>query len=617
MKMKKIIFWILSILLISPVFANDSVSPVVYSASWDRLYINYWYNYYSTYYADSSVRCWKWQFFWLGIYSDYYNWIFNFSWVTDNNLTYWNSSIYLLWLNNWYFLSNSPVVSLNFIGSVYRDWLACNSRAYPGFVNNSHFVIGFDSSNNLHNITYLPDFWYSFNYYEGINSSMVLLYNTDSLLTNSFTSTWFNDFIYIDKNRNQYFMFDNLKLYSKYWSAVDIPDWYIRKKFYIGWDFSYSTVYWNSSEYNFYSVVDSWIIAVWWDFSVFSVSPNYWYFLFHIVDYSNWYYSANSSTFILSKTDSWIIYNAYNVFSNNVSELLSLTPIRKWYFNWDFNSFVNSDWQYFEVYWSYTNWVTFRVYSFNSSNEFSNYSFSFIEDSSVPVINLNWESVSNTPEDLQLLYCQQNPTSPYCNWIYTWSRDEVRCWINNSWVVNCYFTDYSRPTNSSDCPYIESWLDNWQVYIQYRSTWENRCVQWVSVSVSDSTPQEDLTSELTWLENNINLAFSGIVWENFKFYSCPFNSPFKAFHLSSIGWLSSFLLDKFFDVNLVGPFNCLLWGILYSETDSVSLWSRLLSDSYHWEKFLNNFPDDVKKTINWLLFAGMVLFFWSFRPKDH
>ena len=192
--MKKVIFWILWIFLWLSAFCSaDSIGPVVYNATWDRLYISYWYNYFKAYFASPS-HCWQWQFFWIWNYSDYYNWIFNFTWLIDNNLVYWDTWIYLLWYNNWYFLSDSFLISQDFYWSIFKDELQCNTRADPSFFNNSYFNIGFDSSNTLHTIIYNPVFWYTrLGNYSSINSPSVLLYNTDSLLTNSSWSTWFNN----------------------------------------------------------------------------------------------------------------------------------------------------------------------------------------------------------------------------------------------------------------------------------------------------------------------------------------------------------------------------------------------------------------------------------------
>lgn len=664
--MKKIIFWILSFLLISPVFADnyDLVHNVFVSFEnvnnsdnityW--LYYNFsrststFYNVSPFYFSSSSVPSYDISFF--------------PSESSINGSSYSDSN----WFNAFSIASNSSIIGRSdwssywSLFSIWKNWDSYNPSIF------NYYYQASSSSSWVPNVTL--NFWnyVSWGNWDLIsdNSFLRFFYNSDSFFT-----SWYFPSI----NNSVPFDFQYFTLYSPYVKTIKGQAWLwfnfdrISPSIWNWFSFiNFSSVY---SDLRFFSVFPNWDYT-WGNESTFDITSFSDKFYMFRLD-SNKYHSDINNIWVISKCDSilcsWLSLDTFYsslVYSEYICSISSLINIKndcvlvywgilsgvlwnlssadssinlqsndfiKYFLSSisDFNNFWNSVSVYFssDVIWNSlsvsTNSVTVD-WSRHSAWYFT-YSFpvtllSFTPDILLTIPFNQWSQWGYFPtpaevSDLQLLYCNQNPSSPYCNWIYTWSWDNVRCWLNSSWFVNCYFTDYTRPTSSSDCPYIESWLDNWQVYIQYRSTWENRCVQWVSASVSNSSPEIDISSELTWLENNINLAFSGIVWENFKFYSCPFNSPLKAFHLSSIGWLSSFLLDKFFDVNLVWPFNCLLWWILYSETDSVSLWSRLLSDSYHWEKFLNNFPDDVKKTINWLLFAGMVLFFWSFRPKDH
>lgn len=675
MKMKKIIFWILSLLLITPVFAEDIDlsrqfnSYISFESLVSDSHITYWsYNYSSRnsynrlwfYYLDSSLN----PDYWLNYYSSVNNqvWIyfdsdlgfpFTSSWDISSGLSINNNYFWMLWIgfNNWKLLSNQF--------SIY----------FQAFDNST-----FDSYWNR-----LLNFWWEFQtwtHYVNVKNSYVrALYNNSSRFSNSvFPSllnpsspsdiqlfTRWNNYLYTTKWRASVNDIYYDKIVSSIWnwfSFVSSIDWSVTFE-----DLKFISVlpYWDSSwssSSSLYSVPSTsyidWVYifrlnSLWlnssrdfvWVLSKCSVDLCSWFSLSEFLSslvYSEYVCDFSSDFWIKSNCDLldwWILYNVlWNITWLDQSISVSSLPLI-------FKPFYNYFWTNYTSLWT----------SLNTNSDSSVLTISYfwkpdwyattpesIYSESYNIIN-TWVYTSVNPPDilwvtdfiqdlppnitdsiwdLQSRYCDQNPTSPYCNWIYTWSRDDVRCVVNDSWIVNCYFTDYSRPTSEAECPTIESWLDNWQTFVQYRSTWENRCIQWVSTTYSDSAPEFNSTSLESWWEywEILSLSFSWIIsW--FNIHQCPFNSPFGVLRLWSIAWLSSFLLDKFFDVNIIWPFSCLLWWTLYSTSNSQSLSYSLVD--YEWEKFLSSWSDTAKEYINYILTAFIILFFRRFRPHsdDH
>lgn len=674
MKMKKVIFWILSILLISPVFAEDIDMSKQFNSyiSFESLvsdsHITYWsYNYSSRstnnrlwfYYLDSSLN----PNYWLNYYSSINNQVwrifnsslgfpFTSSWDISSGLSINNNYYWLLWI--WF--NNGRLLTNQF--SIY----------FQAYDNST-----FDSYWNK-----LLNFWWEFQtwlIYTNVKNSFVrALYNNDSFwFKNSvFPSvlhpasasdiqlfTRWNNYLYTTKWRASINNIYYDKIVSSIWnwfSFVSSIDWSVNYE-----DLKFISVlpYWDlswSSSNSFYSVPSSsfidWVYifrlnSLWlnssrdfiWVLSKCSVDLCSWFSLSEYLSslvYSEYVCDFSSDFWIKSNCnllDWWILYNVlWNITWLNQSISVSSLPLI-------FKPFVNYFWSDFTSLWtsldtnsnssvltiSYfwkPDWLSSHPESIYSESYNIIYTWSY---TSVNPPDILWvtDFIQNIPEnptdsiwDLQSRYCDQNPTSPYCNWIYTWSRDDVRCIVNNSWDVVCYFTDFSRPTTSEECPIIHSWLDNWQFFIQYWNTWENRCIQWVSASIEDSSPEfwlDDFsdTGQYTQL---ISGAFVWILsW--FNIHQCPFRSPFGVLRLWTISGLWSFLLDKFFDVNIIWPFSCLLWWVLYSTSDSQSLSNQLVH--YDWEKFLNSRSQQSKDYLNYLLIALIVILFRRFRPNSN
>lgn len=683
--MKKIILWILSILLISPVFAedirsvsyNNQISFEEINTNTNVTYIQKWQNsiscnsipslcartYFWLYDIDNifatpssfyiSSNTWYWYnvnltYSFIQLSNDKFNIIdssrlggygvigINYSWYNydidslqvfysrpeDTNYS-WNNPLISFWNNvlTW----NYKILNNNYVRVFYNDnefnWYNFGTAPWINEEKNTPF--------NYQIFTLWSSYFNTKNYNVKLPDRVLGTFYTPSI------SYWFS-FI----NALTWYTWSSLKFYSVFpyfdyeftwWLVYNLPSWSYTDKFYVfryDWLRAWSSIYyigvlskcnarfcdgtWIYSDLLYSEYYCNWLWFNTWskkiDFS--SCTLINWWVVKNILPFSN-----SSSVVNISFVTNDFLNNILDVFNSpSLTYWHNFTFPHHYWWNWFWNFYIND-----------RNQLCYKVDSYPSYYYNWEYNWCYTIDftSTIPDI-LNWfDNTAFPPEPLTPeesrdraydIICKLSPNNPIClEFGYTTWAYDVSFTADWSWWLLATITLYDEDDWS--CPDIYFTWSDWVYYHQY---FDRVCYNVAMIPFDDSTPNEDITSALTWLETSINLAFSDILsWKNFKFYSCPFNSPLRALNLSSIGWLSSFLLDKFFDVNLVWPFNCLLGWILYSETDSMSLWSKLLLNSYNWEKFFNSFSDDVKKTINWLLFALMILFFWFFRPKEH
>lgn len=447
--MKKIIFWLLSFLLISPLFVNWDILGIVdiVDSTWENIYyeLTDMCHQYSSATPKNIISYWFWKYTDIDSFSYY-----NISWdlvssvdpctITDNP---W---VYVYWLNNWYFTDSSwnniLLWSLVTTGLTYYPftfwfnfWYWLNSESIFNW--NLYLKLPVWNNYNLRNPYYITINW------NNNNSSVVNL-----------PDRWYSTyrFVRLYTEYNIFNFWNSTSFVTNFGSFVDIPDWCSRilyttlsdwwysSIFNCSWGLQFKTIAWSDINYTFYE-----------EFSSVDVSDkNRDYLFLHFNNYTSEFLSWKLSI-IIKNTSSWFVYNIYP-FVNSVNQLSWVDPLRKWYLVWKFFSYsLNNSTElpyYFDSYWSYNNWLSIRSYNrwnyYFSSNLWSIYPYisststlTFNEDNSAPKINLVWDNWSNSLTTWKVVdvldtLCKSSLIKPaFCNWV-----TEVSTWVDWFWDLD-------------------------------------------------------------------------------------------------------------------------------------------------------------------------------------
>lgn len=540
--MKKVIFWILSILFVSPLFVNWDILWIVdiVDSTWENVYyeLTDMCNQYTSTTPKNIISYWFWKYTDLDSFSFYdINWN-SVSSVDPCSITD-NPWIYVYWLNNWYFTDSSW-------NSVFLWSLVTTGLSYYPFTFafNFSYWLNSDSVFNWNLYLKLP-VWNNYNFRNSYYITINWDNNNSSVvdLSNWWYSTYRFVRLYIEYNILNFW--NSSSFITNFGSVVDVPgwcsrilyttlsDWWYSSILNCSWDLQFKTIAWSDINYTIYD-----------EFSSVDVLDNNRDYLFlHFNNYSSDYLSWKLSI-IVKNTSSWLIYNIYP-FVNSVNQLSWVDPLRKWYLIWSFYSYSLSNSTelpyFFDSYWSYNNWLNIRSYNrwkyYFSSSLWTIYPYisststlTFNEDNSVPKINLIWDNWSNSlttwkVEELIDIYCNQlhliNPALCNNNWgpsIWSWAYtyEPVLSWDQVVLVI----TDYSDTNN-----YIIHTWEDWEIWIEcvwdwcpiYNNTWSSDIWSvWGSGFILDTWYYENFFNK-TWYFAKCPYPYTDLqIWEKLK-----------------------------------------------------------------------------------------------------
>lgn len=399
--MKKVIFWLLSLFLITPVFANQSEFVV---SSWWVYYLCYvnnisaWNTSSRTYYI-SPFRCWS---------------------INSNNGF---SESFSFNNNFWPFTFSNQATISSYALRFFSWWLKYSNQV--NYMSNSQYYYSFPLSSLTTDWVY-P--WYNFLntlVYSNLNNWAFLSFNWNSI----------NWSLY----NNYYFESDS------YFSNVS--------SYYYNLDISSSSVSLSWDNYSFVSIFDdTFSTNNFWKIVSFDWKVN-WVLLIPLLDY--WYNYLTWSHTMLLKNINWnLVYNILDCFSSQSLVLKNCSVSDRWYFN-DLTFFNNSwynynitpsylGWSYYKKYkFAFYSWSSVILYYFDWFNDStSNYdtfinrskSFELTSNFNAPEIfssiqfPITWWQVIDILETL----CNSSFIKPiFCNWV-----DQVSTWVDWFWDLD-------------------------------------------------------------------------------------------------------------------------------------------------------------------------------------
>lgn len=513
--MKKIVFWILSLLLITPVFAVDYSPSWTYNTaiSFESLTQNnnityYLYNYW-----------WNWSYFW-----------YLTNWFSIGQLFPKYLSLEQSWY--WYYINS------DYVWNIFKFWSLNNSNSFLQYYSLLAFTLSW----------WLPKLWYNSLYLQSTSSSTTnklvafwnneIDYNNSVSLSNSYVRYFYNTwllFTWITPNYSDFYsnpvgvqifgsalytLTNRWKIYDYAWVSSIHKNWVLSS--YFDW---YSYILWSWENLSFYSVLP-WITQfVSWSYVV----PNYFQtdnFLMFRWDWNkyNWDYSV---VWVLSFSWSNLLYSKYSC------NWLSLTLDDDWKYSYNFDSacslldwwILNSWWRiyntrcwYFDIkdffsrfktswnwcnpdnyYWNYlslsfdsnNNLVLSSLSEMNlSNNSVSRYHISLPLTSVYWVDILRWFDNNAVPPDPLTTWKVENLLDIYCNqlhlinpaicnnwgpviWSWAYTYEPIVSWDQVILVI----TDYSDTNDYV----IHTWED-WEIWLEcvwdwcpiYNNTWSTQ-----------------------------------------------------------------------------------------------------------------------------------------------
>lgn len=469
--MKKIIFWILSILLISPVFSVDirlisnnnqiSFENISNSTNLTYLQTNYntltfWndpnvYHTFLSIYDEWSVLSYPYKFYvsdftWYSYNLNINNSVFSQS---SNNQYIWDSKIWWYWLlsisKNWYFYDPD---TLQLFYSRYTDWDYSWNNPLISFWNNINTWVRTYLNNSYLRVFYSDNFnWYSDTLTPWVNTQKSTPFNYELFIlwSNFFNTKYYS--VLLPWRFNGTFYTPN---YSYWFSYVNALTWYT----------------WNTLKfYTVFPFFDYEFTSTW----VYSV-PSWWY----------------TNQFYMFRFD-WL--SAWSDFSH-------LAVI------WKCNSyFCNGTWLYSDMLYSeyYCNWL-----SLNESTKYINFSEKctlinwWIIKNILPFTNSTWVvNISFVTNNFlsNILSYFNSPQINWVKWNIVYPQDYTYNWFWNFYINSnklCYkVASYYRYYFSSfnDVCYNIVSTSNW-VIPDFLSNYNNTYSDPV-----DPVPSEPLT---TW-----------------------------------------------------------------------------------------------------------------------